>query len=76
MQIIDIPLGAEGNVEVDFSAGVFVIKASENTPGLQGSAQINIPVTYFIDAIVGKLGSTPAEVAVAQLVESIIKGIA
>lgn len=76
MKVIDIPVGAEGEIDVEFSGGSFVLKATENTPGLQGAVNITIPVTYFVDALVQKLGGTPSELAIAQLLDSVLKGLA
>lgn len=76
MKIIDIPLGAEGDLNITLSAGVLSLVASENTAGLQGGVQLNVPIPYFIDALVAKLGSTPTEVAIASLLKSVLIGLA
>lgn len=76
MQVVDIPVGAEGDVKVSFSQGVFSVVAGENTPGLTAGLTLNLPVTYFVDALAAKLGGTPTELAVAAMIDSVLKGIA
>lgn len=76
MQIVNVPLGSEGSVQVNFSQGNVSLSIAENTPGLTGAIQVNLPVTYFVDALVKKLGSSPTEVAVAALIDGVLKGLA
>lgn len=76
MQLIDVKLGSEGDANVTFSQGKISIALSENTPGLTGALTVSIPVTYFVDALVKKLGSTPTEVAIGALLDSVLTGIA
>ena len=76
MQVVDLKMGAEGDAELDIAAGNLVIKVQENTPGFQGAVNLNVPLTYFVDALAAKLGGTPTELAVAAMIDSVLKGLA
>lgn len=74
MQLVDVKLGAEGDIKVDLVSGVLQLELDENTAGLQGGLKINIPVTYFLDALAAKANSSLVTSIVA-VVDGIVKGL-
>ncbi len=58
MQIVDVKLGTEGDVNVQLVGGKLTLVLAETTPGLTGGVTINIPLTYFLDALKVKLNNT------------------
>ncbi len=76
MVIKHIVLGPELSGDVTLSGGILSVKLDEATAGLTGGLHLDIPLTYFIDAAVVQLGSSPTEQAIAGIIEAALKAIA
>lgn len=72
MQVVDIKLGAEGDANVSLVGGKIQIQVSENTPGLDGALQINIPLSYFLEALKAKLNNNALAVSIINIIEGVL----
>lgn len=73
MKVIDLDLGPEVDVKVDFAGGVLSVEVDADTAGLDGGLVLKVPVTYFIDALAAKFGASGQ--AVASMLDGLLKNI-
>ncbi len=74
MEVVDIKLGPEGDVKLVLEAGVIKLTLDEKTPGLSGAVTVNIPLNYFLDALVVKANS-PIVTGVVKVIEGVLVAI-
>ena len=74
MVIVKLPVGAEGAIDCELVGGVLQFELDETTPGLNGKVQLNVPVTYFLDALAAKANS-PIVTSIVGVVDGIVKGL-
>jgi hypothetical protein len=55
--------------------GKLSIVLSEDTPGLSGGAQINIPTQYFLEALKVKLGNNAIAVSIINIIEGVLSAM-
>ncbi len=72
MQVVDVKLGSEGDVNVQLIAGSLQITVSEDTAGLKGGLSVSIPLKYFLDALVVKLGGNPLAASIVGIIEGVL----
>lgn len=70
MQVVDVKLGSEGDCAVTLESGMLKLVLSENTPGLSGGVTINVPLSYFLDALAVK-----ADNAIVTGVVKVLDGV-
>jgi len=68
MQIIDIPIGSLGDVEIDEAAGIVTIKAKLNLGGQEEDGSVSIPVGPFLQ----KLADAVTNPVVRWLLQAIV----
>lgn len=73
MNIVDIPVGSEGDFKlVLLTGGKIQITMAETTPGLQGTTQVTIPIDYFLEALRAKFSGNIFASSMISLVETVL----
>lgn len=75
MEITPLSVGPDCVGDITLSAGVLNLALTDKTPGLNGTLNLQLPIDYFIDALVAKLGSSPTELAIATILKSAIASV-